>query len=194
MYCRKVSSFEFLVSGSPNHFFLITFVKNYSLKSFRKICLYLLVACGLWLAALSCATIDLYEKSVAIPGHDWQNSYKPSFTFTIKDTAAAYQVFLVLRHNDKYNFNNIYLNLHTKQPGLDSAQTARYDLKLATNESGWLASGMDDIYEHRIALTPTGQEFYFKKTGDYTFTVEQIMRENPLKNVLNVGLRLEKKQ
>lgn len=106
----------------------------------------------------------------------------------------AYQVFLVLRHNDKYSFNNIYVNLHTKQPRQDSVQTARYDLTLANNEDGWLASGMDDIYEHRIPLTPTGQEFYFKKTGDYTFSVEQIMRENPLKNVLNVGIRLEKKQ
>lgn len=151
-----------------------------------------LATCALYLTA--CQTIDLYEKSVSIPGHSWENSFKPSFTFTIKDTAVAYQVFLVLRHNDKYNFNNIYVNVATQQPGRDTTQTAKYDLRLATNEEGWLASGMDDIYEHRIPLTPTGQEFYFKKTGDYTFSIEQIMRENPLDNVLNVGLRLEKKQ
>jgi gliding motility-associated lipoprotein GldH len=160
------------------------------MKQIKRLFLFL-VPCTLYLTA--CTTIDLYEKSVAIPGHAWQHSYQPSYTFTIKDTSSAYQIFLVLRHNDKYNFNNIYVNLRTKQPGQDSAQTARYDLTLATNEKGWLASGMDDIYEHRIPLTPTGQDFYFKKTGDYTFTVEQIMRENPLKNVLNVGLRLEKK-
>ena len=161
------------------------------MKQIKRLFLFL-APCALCL--FSCATIDLYEKSVAIPGHVWENSYKPSFTFTIKDTTSAYQIFVVLRHNDKYNFNNIYLNLHTKQPGQDTTQTARYDLKLATNEEGWLGSGMDDIYEHRIPLTPTGQEFRFKKTGDYTFSVEQIMRENPLKNVLNVGIRLEKKQ
>jgi gliding motility-associated lipoprotein GldH len=160
------------------------------MKQIKRLFLFL-VPCTLYLTA--CTTIDLYEKSVAIPGHAWQHSYQPSYTFTIKDTASAYQIFLVLRHNDKYNFNNIYVNLRTKQPGQDSVQTARYDLTLATNEKGWLASGMDDIYEHRIPLTPTGQDFYFNKTGDYTFTVEQIMRENPLKNVLNVGLRLEKK-
>lgn len=163
------------------------------MKSFRKICLYFLVAYCSQLVIVSCTTIDLYEKSVAIPGHAWQHGYQPAYTFTIKDTTSAYQIFLVLRHNDKYNFNNIYVNLHTKQPGQDAAQTARYDLTLATNEKGWLASGMDDIYEHRIPLTPAGAEFYFKKTGDYTFSIEQIMRENPLKNVLNVGIRLEKK-
>ena len=142
----------------------------------------------------SCTTFDLYEKAVAIPGHNWKSDFKPSFTFTIKDTVPAYQLYLILRHNDKYNYNNIYLNLKIKAPDKDTMQTARYDLPLANNENGWLASGMDDIYEHRIPLTPTGQQFYFKKPGNYTFTIEQIMRENPLKNVLNVGLRIEKKQ
>ncbi len=164
------------------------------MKIIKNICLLLLVAYSLQLSALSCTTIDLYEKSVSIPGHAWKNNYKPSFTFTIHDTASAYQLFLVLRHNDQYNFNNIYINLYAQQPGMDSAQKVRYDLKLATNEDGWLASGMDDIYEHRIALTPPGQQFYFKNPGSYTFSVEQIMREEPLKNVLNVGLRIEKKE
>lgn len=164
------------------------------MKKFRNICLVTLAAICSQLVTVSCTTVDLYEKTVTIPGHSWKNSFKPSFTFTIKDTAVAYQIFLVVRHNDKYNFNNIYVNVATQQPGRDTTQTAKYDLRLATNEEGWLASGMDDIYEHRIPLTPTGQELYFKKTGDYTFTIEQIMREDPLDNVLNVGLRLEKKQ
>lgn len=152
-----------------------------------------LAACSLWFITFSCTTIDLYEKSVTLPGHSWKSDYKPSFTFTIKDTSSSYLLYFVLRHNDKYSFNNLYINLYAKQPGQDSAQSVRYDLPLATNEKGWLASGMDDIYEHRILLTPRGQEFYFKKPGDYTFTIEQIMREDPLKNVLNAGLRIEKK-
>ncbi|MDZ4793382.1 MAG: gliding motility lipoprotein GldH [Bacteroidota bacterium] len=141
----------------------------------------------------SCTTIDLYEKSVPIPGHSWKNNYQPAFTFTIKDTSSPYQLFLILRHNDQYSFNNIYIKLNTKQPGTDSTQSAQYDLRLATDNEGWLASGMDDIYEHRIPLTPVGGQFYFRKPGDYTFSVEQIMRENPLNHVLNVGLRIEKK-
>jgi len=155
--------------------------------------MYWLAACCLWFTTFSCTTIDLYEKSVTIPGHSWKSDYKPSFTFTITDTSSSYLLYFVLRHNDKYSFNNLYINLYAKQPGQDSAQSVRYDLPLATNEKGWLASGMDDIYEHRILLTPRGQEFYFKRSGDYIFTIEQIMREDPLKNVLNAGLRIEKK-
>ncbi len=162
------------------------------MKKARYIFFYFFIVAAFLLTLSSCKQIDLFERSVTVPGHKWDNSFKPSFTFTIKDTASAYKLFVVLRHNDKYNYNNIYVNIITRQPGQDSTQKARYDLTLANNEKGWLASGMDDIYEHRIPLTPTDQEFRFRKPGDYTFTIEQIMRENPLKNVLNVGLRIEK--
>jgi gliding motility-associated lipoprotein GldH len=151
----------------------------------------IIVAAVFFVSAFSCTTIDLYEKSVAIPGHAWRSEFKPSFTFTIKDTSSAYRLFVILRHTDRYNYNNIYLNLYTKQPGMDSIQAARYDLPLA-NENGWLGTGMDDIYEHRIPLTPLSGHFYFRKPGDYVFSIEQIMRENPLENILNIGLRIEK--
>ena len=137
----------------------------------------------------SCTTIDLYEKSIAIPRHQWNSSFKPSFDFTIKDTSSPYKLFFVLRHNEKYSFNNIYINVYVKGPGQDTALKIQQDLVLATNEKGWLGSGMDDIYEHRIPLAPEQS----LKAGTYTFTIEQIMREDPLENVLNAGLRIEKK-
>lgn len=139
----------------------------------------------------ACTTADLYEKTVAIPGHKWKSSYKPSFTFNIKDTSSSYQLYLVIRHTDKYNFNNIWLNLSVRPPGADSAVTIRVDEKLGSDEKGWFATGMDDIYEHRLDLA--GQNISFRKPGEYTFTLEQIMREDPLYHVLNVGLRVEKK-
>jgi gliding motility-associated lipoprotein GldH len=153
-----------------------------SLKNF----LFFLVPCTFCL--VSCTTVDLYEKTVAIPGHSWKSSFKPSFNFTIKDTSTPYQLYFVIRHNDKYSFNNIYVNLKIQLPGSDTTRTIRRDLTLATNEKGWLASGMDDIYEHRIKLGETEM----LRSGDYHFTLEQIMREDPLDNVLNVGIRVEK--
>jgi gliding motility-associated lipoprotein GldH len=141
-----------------------------------------------------CTTIDLYEKSVVIPGHAWKSSFKPSFTFSVKDTSSAYELFLVLRHNDKYSFNNIYINVYAQTPETDTVQAIRRDLTLGNDIEGWKnATGMDDIYEHRIPLTE-GQPLRFRRSGDYTFTIEQIMREDPLDNVLNVGLRIEKKK
>ena len=150
--------------------------------------LFLLVPCIVCLE--SCSSIDLYEKTVTIPKHQWESSFKPSFEFTIKDTSAPYKLFFILRHNEKYSFNNIYINVYVKGPGQDSAVKIQQDLVLATNDKGWLATGMDDIYDHRIPLAPEQS----LRAGTYTFTIEQIMREDPLKNVLNAGLRIEKKQ
>lgn len=157
------------------------------MKTIKRI-FFLLAPCILYF--VSCSTVDLYEKSVTIPRHEWQSSFKPSFEFAIKDTSSPYQLFFILRHNEKYSFNNIYINVYVKGPGQDSVIKIQKDLLLATNDKGWLATGMDDIYEHRIPLAPAQS----LKAGTYVFTIEQIMREDPLKNVLNAGLRLEKKQ
>ena len=144
-----------------------------------------LLSCALCLFA--CNTVDLYEKTVSIPGHKWKSSFKPSFTFDIKDTNSLYKIYFVLRHNEKYNFNNIYINLSAIIPGSDSLSIQK-NLTLATNEKGWLGTGMDDIYDHRLEL---GTEKL--RAGTYTFMVEQVMREDPLENVLDAGIRIEKK-
>jgi gliding motility-associated lipoprotein GldH len=65
-----------------------------------------------------------------------------------------------------------------------------YEIPLA-NEKGWLGTGMDDIYEQRQKLTNAVK---FKKEGSYKLILENIMREDPLRHVLNVGIRVEKVQ
>jgi len=153
---------------------------------------FLLSACSLFLLAVlflgSCNTIDLYEKIVPVPEHSWKSTFKPQFKFQIKDTNSSYQVYVVLRHNEKYNYNNIWLNLTMQGPG-QAPQKFMLELPLATTDKGWLGTAMDDLIEHRIALTLDS----FRKPGEYIFTLEQVMREDPLENVMNVGLRIEKK-
>lgn len=154
------------------------------MKSMKKSFL-LLVPCIFYL--ISCTTIDLYEKTVPLPDHEWKSSYKPEFNFIIKDSTSIYQAFFVIRHTEKYNYKNIWINLYSQPPG-DTLHKVPYELQLATNEKGWLATGMDDIYEHRIQLTNPIP----LKAGDYKFILENIMREDPLQHVLNVGIRVEK--
>jgi len=150
------------------------------------LCLFICV-----LSFISCQTIDLYEKVVSIPKQEWQSSFKPQFKFDIRDTTVPYQMYILLRHNEKYEFNNIWVKLNAQAPG-DTAKYFSLELPLANNE-GWMGTAMDDLYEHRIAVTLDPAIFSFNKPGEYTFTLEQIMRKDPLENVLNVGLRIEKK-
>ncbi|HEX4849150.1 MAG TPA: gliding motility lipoprotein GldH [Puia sp.] len=131
----------------------------------------------------------VFEKNVTIPRHQWESGFKPEITFSIDDTAALYNVYIVLRHTDAYNFNNIWIRATVQEPGSSLTKNQQYDLSLATNDKGWLGSAMDDIYETRLLIQPQTK---FTKPGEYHFILEQLMREDPLKNVLNTGIRVEK--
>lgn len=157
----------------------------------KKPILFFLAACCLQWTACSLPT-GFFEKDVVIPGQKWASSFKPRIEFTIqpKDTANQYNVFVVLRHSDAYDYNNIWVKGTIRKPGDTVGQSARYDLTLADN-NGWKGSGMDDIYEHRVRIV---DQAGFSKPGTYSFTLEQIMRDDPLPHVLNVGVRLEKVQ
>ena len=137
----------------------------------------------------SCGKIDLFEKQAQIPSQQWFYNNVPQFTFHIEDTTSHYNIYLVLRHTDLYNYNNIWLRLGSKAPG-DSMKFQNINLKLASDAKGWEGVGMDDIFEVRKNITPGPVSF--KTAGDYTFSIAQIMRDNPLKYIMNVGLRVEK--
>jgi gliding motility-associated lipoprotein GldH len=136
---------------------------------------------------VSCNTIDVYEKIAGIPKHEWSSNNRLSFDFTVTDTIAYYNIYLVLRHTESYHFNNIWINFTSAVPG-QQPQTQRLNLSLA-NANRWLGSSLDDIIEQRVPLF--SQPTRLSK-GNYKFSLQQIMREDPLQNVLNAGVRVEK--
>ncbi len=141
------------------------------------------------LVLASCETIDLFEKNVPVPNRAWDYSFKPEISFDIRDTTSFYQVFFVIRHTDAYGFNNIWIKADSRAPGDSAWSSQRFDCPLATNDR-WTGSAMDDIYEHRILLF--NQPVKFRQPGTYSLRLEQVMRENPLRHVMNVGVRVEK--
>ena len=145
----------------------------------------LLFCCVAFVA--SCQTIDVFEKTTSFATHQWTSNTKPSFTFEITDTTSLYNIYLVLRHEDAYNYNNIWINLEAKSP--KDLVTVRREFILANNKQGWLGSGMDDVFEHRVPFNNKPAPLH---KGTYTFTLQQDMREDPLEHILNVGVRVEK--
>lgn len=135
----------------------------------------------------ACNTIDVFERTTAIPHHEWSSNNKLNFSFTAKDSTAYYNIYFVIRHTESYHFNNIWINLTSTSPG-KKTETQRLNITLA-NANGWLGSAMDDIIEQRILLFSQPIKL---QAGDYHFSIQQIMREDPLLNVLNAGIRVEK--
>ena len=137
--------------------------------------------------SFSCNTIDVYEKTMPLPLHEWSSKNVLPFTFIAKDSLAYYNVYLVLRHNESYHFNNIWIDFSATFPG-KKLQAKRLNLTLV-NTKGWLGTAMDDIIEQRILLFSKPTRL---AAGTYTFSVRQVMREDPLENILNAGIRVEK--
>jgi gliding motility-associated lipoprotein GldH len=126
-----------------------------------------------------------------IPKYQWQQSFSATGDFIITDSLAAYNIYLVLRHTDAYQYDNIWLNIGLQPPG-DSMRVQKVNIVLGTDANGWEGTGMNDIWEQRKLLN--GGPGRFKKGGKYRFSISQIMRDNPLLNIMSVGLRIEKKK
>lgn len=148
----------------------------------------LLVAGFLYLA--SCKQIDVFEKNTVIPNYEWRSQFSPAGNFIIADTVAEYNIYLVLRHTDAYSYNNIWLNIGLQAPG-DSLYKQKVNLSLGDDANGWEGTGMNDIWEVRKLLN--GKPRRFKKAGNYNFSISQIMRDDPLTNIVSIGMRIEKK-
>lgn len=148
----------------------------------------------LFILLIQCRPIDLYERTVNIPGHAWRSDFNPSFPFDLNDTSSRYQVSLILRHTDAYPFNNIWVDIQLETP--DSLFTFRTEQRLGNNEKGWLGTGLNDVYEHRIDLNPELEKagVSLRKSGRYSLRLTQVMREDPLPHVLQAGIRVERKR
>jgi gliding motility-associated lipoprotein GldH len=149
---------------------------------------YISLLVGSLLLLNACNDIGVFEQQKFFEKQAWDVATQPEFSFTIKDTAALYNIFIAVRHTDAYRYNNIWVEITTQSPG-DTAKVQSLNLLLADNKKGWLGTGMDDIFDHRIRITKTAQKL---KAGQYKFKLKQIMRENPLPAVLNAGVRIEK--
>jgi gliding motility-associated lipoprotein GldH len=135
----------------------------------------------------SCNTIDVYEQTIPLPKHEWNSRTRLNFTPVIKDSSSYYNIYLVLRHSEAYHFNNIWVDFGAAFPN-DTARAQRLNIQLATS-NGWLGSSMDDIIEQRLLIN---KQPLLLRAGTYKFSLSQVMREDPLQNILNAGIRIEK--
>lgn len=150
-----------------------------------KYILYSCIAIGL---SVSCSNDAVYEKNQAIPNRSWSYEEKPRFDVHIDDNKSKYNVYINLRHSNEYDFSNIFVLLHEKgNKLLDTAY--RKEISLAQLDGRWLGNSAGSLYEIQYLAK---ESFVFPDTGMYTFTIEQNMRETPLKDVVDVGIKVVK--
>jgi gliding motility-associated lipoprotein GldH len=136
----------------------------------------------------SCGNNDVYEQDLAVKAAKWPADQKLRFEFNSADTTTSKDVFVSLRHNDFYKYNNIFLFITTIAPnGASLTDTAEFII--ADKKGKWLGSGAGNLYDLRLLYK---NNIKFGQAGRYVFYVQQGMRENELKGITDVGIRIAK--
>ena len=156
-----------------------------------------LIRCLVLAFLISCDSKAVYDEYQTLPNR-WNKENNLTFTFEAPDTTKTYNLFVNLRNNKDYQFNNLYLITGLEYPnGKTYIDTLEY--KMAAPDGTLLGTGFTDVKQNKLWYKGYNQAFKFSETGTYTFTVEQAMRAygavegvEDLKGVTEVGFRVEK--
>lgn len=127
------------------------------------------------------------DNNMVINSHNWSYVNKVKFDVKIDNDNALYNLYLNLRVTDNYKYSNLFVLIYQSTPG-SKAKVTRYEVKLAARDGQWLGKGSGNLYSYQVPFK-TGYKFPAK--GSYHFEIEQNMRDNPLHEVSDVGLRVE---
>jgi gliding motility-associated lipoprotein GldH len=132
----------------------------------------------------------IIDQSTEIVNHNWSYANLVGNSVKIDNEKIPYNVYLNLRVTGDYKYSNIFVLIHQTGPD-GKSNTTRYEFKLANADGEWLGEGSGNLYNYQV---PFLTNYTFPKKGIYQFKIEQNMRDNPLHEVSDVGLRVEKVQ
>ncbi|MBS1531617.1 MAG: gliding motility lipoprotein GldH [Bacteroidetes bacterium] len=140
------------------------------------------------LMAIGCTDPNgIIDQNTSIENHNWSYANRIKFPVKITDATAAYNIYINLRVTGDYRYSNIFVLMHRSGPKLNAL--TRFEIKLADKDGQWLGRGSGNLYSYQVPLITN---FKFPAAGTYQFEIEQNMRDNPLHEVSDVGLRIEK--
>ncbi|MEW5676602.1 gliding motility lipoprotein GldH [Flavobacterium enshiense] len=153
----------------------------------------LLVGFLMSLAFISCDKQRVFDEYHEIDG-SWHTKQKVAFTFEQQDTVAKYNMFINVRNNSDYPFNNLFLIVSMLQPdGVTKVDTLEY--QMANPDGTLMGEGFSDVKESKLWYK---EKENFPKKGKYVVSIEQAVRETgkvpgleQLPGISEIGFRIE---
>lgn len=142
----------------------------------------------------SCDKKRVFDEYKSV-GSAWHKDSIVSFNLPELDSTKRYNLFVTLRDNNNYPFNNIFLIVGMEmQNGFTKVDTLEY--QMANPDGSLLGDGFTDIKESKL---------YYKENvrfrGKYKVFIKQAVRETGkvpgvelLEGITDVGFRIEKKE
>nr|WP_121269930.1 gliding motility lipoprotein GldH [Pedobacter schmidteae] len=132
-----------------------------------------------------CDTNIIADVNQTMPARNWSYANRVKVTVDIKDSNKAYHIYFKLRHTSDYRYSNIFVWLNVK--AAQKKRSRRYEFKLAEPDGQWKGSGSGNLYTYEFPLLT---HFKFPAPGKYELELEQNMRDNPLKEVSDAGIKV----
>ncbi|MGZ3749744.1 MAG: gliding motility lipoprotein GldH [Mucilaginibacter sp.] len=129
----------------------------------------------------------IIDQNAPIDNHNWSYANRVKNAVKIEDPSILYNVYINLRVTGEYKYSNIFVLVKRNGPKLKGV--TRFEIPLANKEGEWYGQGSGNLYSYQV---PLFTNFKFPQKGTYEFEIEQNMRDNPLHEVNDVGLRVEK--
>ena len=136
----------------------------------------------------SCDNNVVFEENIKFPENRWEQKNNIVFTTDIKDTLTPFNIFINVRNAGGYQFSNLFVFFTTQTPS-GKRERDTIELTLANPSGKWLGDGLGDIWDNRLLFK---NNFLFPEKGKYIFTLEQAMRIDPLPQLMDIGIRIEK--
>ena len=137
---------------------------------------------------MSCSHKEVFFEYRSFPNAEWNRSDIAGFNVKIDDKSQAYDISIELRNNDSYSFSNIWLFVDYKMPD-GKSRTDTVSADLADVYGKWYGKGIS-LYSLSI---PFETSVLFPDTGIFVYAIRQGMREDPLKGISDIGLKVSKK-
>lgn len=137
-----------------------------------------------------CDANTVVDNNLAMPSRNWSYANKVKAAVEVTDPAQRYNVSFKLRHTADYKYSNIFILCHLRAAG-QKKETRRYEFKLAEPDGRWVGSGSGNLYTYTL---PVLKNFRFPAAGHYELEIEQNMRNNPLKEISDAGIKVSKQE
>lgn len=142
----------------------------------------------------SCDKKRVFDEYKSV-GSSWHKDSTVTFNLSELDTTKRYDLFVNLRANNKYQYNNLFLIVALELPnGFTKVDTLEY--QMADPDGTLLGNGFSDIKESKLFYKEN-----VKFRSQYKVHIKQAVRENgkvpgvtALDGITEVGFRIEKKE
>ena len=153
-----------------------------------------LLTCLIFSCMVSCESNIVFIKYNSVNGV-WQKDSVQNFSFQNEDKSILANTYLILRFNEKYRYDNIFVIITVNNSSeIISRDTIEY--RVADNFGKLIGSKMINIHELNL---PHKMDFQLMPKENYFINVEHAMRNinetlgvETLEGVLDIGYKLEK--